>query len=143
VRLDIRMFESSDADVLCPTAVDETLHNETDKWKQWAIVNAQAGPAYTAVNEAGELIGAAGIRLVRTGVGNVWAVFSPKVRDYKKDVLRWLKTMLPIIMEEFDLKKLRTDSRKGFAASQRFLKHIGFRCLRKETESSYFYILEV
>lgn len=141
--LDIRMFESSDADILCPDAIDKSLQKNEVLWKAWAKVNARSGPAYTAVTDTGELIAAAGIRLVREGVGNVWMVMSPKVSGYKKAVLRWLKTMIPIIMEEFGLKKLRTDSRKGFAASQRLLEHIGFKRLRKETKTNYFYILEV
>lgn len=142
----IRKFKAEDAEVLCPSAVDASLHGPPggpvyEYWRVWARINAVAGPAYTGYDESGQVLGAAGIRIVREGVGNVWAVFSPDIRNCKTGIYRALKRMMQILIKDFEFIKLRTDSRKGFEVSQRFLEHLGFKRLRREKEDRYYYIL--
>lgn len=137
----IRRFRAEDAEVLCPDAIDISLHATGTYWRVWAKVNEITGPAYTGYDESGQLLGAAGIHMVRPGVGNVWAVFSPDIKNCKAGIYRALKRMMQILIKDFEFTKLRTDSRKGFAVSQRFLEHLGFKRLRRETEDKYYYIL--
>lgn len=137
----IRPFEEKDAAILCPTAIDNILHNNEPHWKKWAKKNKKAGPAYTALYN-GKPILAGGIRLLENNIGWVWLVLSPSIRQCKLTALRSIKTMMSILIDEFEFVSLVTESRKGFDASQRLLEHLGFKRMKEETAIFYFYKLE-
>lgn len=137
----IRPFEEKDAELLCPTAVDDNLHGNEQHWKKWAKLNKEAGPAYTALYEGRPII-AGGIRLLENNMGWVWTVFSPLAKQHKLTAFRSVKTMISILMDEFKFTSLVTESRKGFDASQRLLEHLGFKRMEEETAVFYFYKLE-
>jgi RimJ/RimL family protein N-acetyltransferase len=138
--LELQEFVAEDAARICPYAVDERIRNDEEYWRKWAKTNAESGPGYTAFYE-GRPIGAAGIRLLDDGAGCPWLVMTREATRHKKDVIRSLRIMLRILVKDYKLKKLVTDSRKGFAASQRFLEHLGFK-RTSETDNHYFYSLE-
>jgi len=141
----IRQFEAEDADLLCPVAVSSEFHNNPALWKKWAQACIKFGPAYTALHD-GKVIAAAGIRILKDkdgdDVGWVWTVFHPGIKKCKKSAFRSMITLLWILVEKFELKRLVTDSRKGFEASQRLLEHLGFTRLKTETDTHYYYSLE-
>jgi len=139
--LELREFVPEDAEAICPDAVDETLRGDPDYWRNWAKINAERGPGYTAFYE-GRPIGAAGIRLLDDNAACPWLVMTVEAASHKKMVMRTIRTMLKILIDEFGIKKLVTDSRKGFEASQRLLEHLGFRKMTIETDTQYFYSME-
>jgi hypothetical protein len=132
--LKIRPYKASDGEMLCLSAVDETAVAD----HSWAAVNETLGPGYTGTHK-GQIVCAAGIRLVRKGVGDAWLVMSHEAAKNKKATFRTVKTMLEILIEEFDLVRVRATSRIGFPASQRLLEHLGFKRMRTMTTGYYFY----
>jgi hypothetical protein len=143
--LDIRKFEPEDAEYICPIAVDEVLHLQLDAWRKSAMANANAGPAYTGLLN-GEIVTVAGVRLYYHNgkkVGWLWAAFSPKIIRHRKTLLRSLKVMLNILVEEFKIEMLYADSRIGFSASKRLLNHLGFSESGKLTAEKMLYTKEI
>ena len=138
--LRLRKFEPSDIEELRPTAIDRSLLGQVKYCKKWAKANAESGPAYTAFKD-GQMIGSAGIRLLNSNEGLLWAVFSTKMEKCVKTTMRSSRELLAVLIEEFDLKTLHAESRKGFAASQRMLEHLGFVKTNKETKTHYYYQL--
>lgn len=142
--MEFRQFEVSDIEAIKASAVDETVRDMPDDiLRAGAELNLKCGPAFTYFKD-GKIIGAAGIRIVRKGVGHLWAMFSQEIRNCKKDFFRSTITMLDIVIKEFGIKKLRTESRIGFPTSQRFLEHLMFdRQRRKLIKRNYYlYTLE-
>lgn len=136
--LEIEQFKPEHAELLCPTAIDDVLRSPDVDWRRQAEINAEGGPAYTGFYKD-EIIGACGIRLLEDGGGWVWAIVSPSVKHCKKAAMRSILLMMRILIKKFELKYLITNSRKGFAASQRFLEHFGFERMKEETETYYSY----
>lgn len=139
----IREFISEDAKKIQPNAVDKTFLAEHCEMLADAVSNT--GPSYTALLD-GEIIIIGGMRLLQdeedNTVGQPWVIFSNLIVNYKKSTLRTVKTMMKILMKNYNIKRLIADSRKGFNASQRLLEHLGFRRLDCETETHCFYSLE-
>ena len=50
--------------------------------ERWAIINYEAGPAWTVVAPDGEIVFCCGLRDMWTGVAEIWAVFSPAAKKY-------------------------------------------------------------
>ena len=50
--------------------------------KQWAYIKKISGPAVTVVDPFGEIVFCAGIHNMWSGVGEIWAVFSPLAKKY-------------------------------------------------------------
>ena len=128
-------FKAEHAEHLCMNAVDSSLgeHNR-EQWRAWAKYNEKAGMAFTGM-ENGVPVWAAGIRYVREGVVNMWAVFA---QDAPKSIYRALSAMLPIGASRGAYRKLRSESRIGFDASQRILEHLGFKRQRRNANPDHY-----
>ena len=134
----VRLYSPDDAKQLVFNAVDKAAN--MDGWEQWAVINGNSGPAYTGL-VGDKIVCAAGIRIVREGVGHLWSVFSSDIGQNKLSVFRGVKSMLEILIKEFNFTRLRTESRIGFPESQRLLEHLGFkqgRIIMNKTHYSYF-----
>jgi len=136
--LDIKPFKKEDAELICPNAIDNSLHNNEDYWREWAAINEVAGPGFTGYKN-GELVGAAGINIAEDGIGRVWLVMKPEGVKYKLSIIKSLKLMLPILIKKFGIREIIADSRKGFIQSQRLLECLGFKKMDLENEKNYFY----
>jgi RimJ/RimL family protein N-acetyltransferase len=136
----IRPYDPKDAEAICPNAIDDSLCNDEDYWRAWARANAVCGPAYTGLI-GDEIVGVAGIRNTGDDRAWVWAAFSPRIQKCKKDACRSMKIFLKTMMEEFQIKEVWAESRKGFRASQRLLEHLGFENAGHETDTHYHYML--
>lgn len=135
-------FEAVHAEHLCLNAIDTFLDSQ-DKtiWRAWAKYNEKAGMAFTGLKN-GVPIGAAGVRLVRPGIGNLWAVYAQDALRLPKELYRTTRTMLQLIIKHGQYRKLRCESRIGFDASQRLLEHLGFKRQRRNVNKSHYtYIL--
>ena len=133
----IEQFNLKDAEYLRSMAIED-LHQDFHKW---AKMNVQSGPAYAGYID-NELVCAAGIRLYEKKLGVIWAVFTSAVKEHKLSVFKSIKVWIKLMMKEFELKELWAESKKGFPASQRLLKHLGF-VLDSESDDYYFYKLKV
>lgn len=83
------------------------------------------GPGYTAKVD-GEIIACAGIRLFWQGVGEAWALFSPKVKDLKLSALRNTRQYLALIIARNELRYVQATPKIDFPAGINFLQHLGF-----------------
>jgi len=140
--LRLRKFEPSDIEKLHPDVIDTELLTSVEYCREWAEYNVLHGPAYTALIRD-RIVGAAGIRLHEQNTGILWAVFTTAMRQHVKSMLRSSRALIAILLEEFEITTLYAESRKGFAASQRLLEHLGFKRTTDETSTHYFYKLEV
>ena len=103
------------------------MHYRTDPLvEEWAVVNINTGPAYT-VSHHGVMMGIAGIRIVRPGIGHSWAVFSVEMYKHVRRCFGTVKEAFLILEEEYVLRRVRTLSRVDFPASQRFVEHLNFK----------------
>lgn len=144
--LQMRQFKKEDAELLCQQAIEQELKDNPEYYREWAKINEESGPAYTMiVND--KIIGAAGIRLMKDeqgeNIGWAWTIFTPLAVKNKFSMIRSILTMMRIIAKDFNLKWLASESKKGFAASQHLLEHLGFRKMNEETETHYYYKLEI
>lgn len=140
-RVVIRQFKLEDAEVLCPVALEPELRTNPEFYRKWAIINIASGAAYTGeINGTPVLAG--GVRIMDEGQGYVWAVLTPDASRYRLSVIRAIREMLGILIDEFEFVTLIADSRKGFSASQRLLEHLGFRRYN-ENETHYLYIRNI
>jgi len=171
MRVMLRKFEAKDAELLAKESVDPAAAEQLE----WAAVNEEAGPAYTGyikkfkvkslkckieeeessklkvksekfkIEEEEIILGCAGIRMIRPGVGEVWAVFSNKINTHRKELFRAVRDMLNILIEDFspEFTKLRASSRIGFEASQRLLEHLGFERARRRWNGHYIYVKRI
>lgn len=135
-------FKAEHAELLCPNAVDETLrHTPPEIWRQMAAYNEVSGMGFTGFYN-GKPVGAAGVRHVREGVGNMWAVIAQDALC-AKSIFRAVRDMLAIIADVRGYRRLRSESRIGFAESQRLLEHLGFVRRRVIMNGTHYYYVKV
>ena len=140
---ELRQFKKEDALLIRDDAVDESVHGDSTV-KEWSDYNKKTGPAYTAVLY-GRPIGCAGIRIMTTSdgenIGWVWAMFSKEAAQYPVSMFSTVKRMIGILIKDFELSRLVTDSRIGFDKSQRLIEHLGFKKTDRQTDTHYYYEL--
>jgi len=138
----MRQAHVEDLILLAEHAMDDSMKGSPYQ-RLWAQRHIDCGPAYTAVFE-GRVVAAAGVVLTRPGVGDIWITMSrdidKKSYSFMKDALLAMRGMTDVIAETFELKRIRSRSRIGFAASQRLLEHIGFVRQRRTVAGHYLYI---
>ena len=140
-RVVIRQFKLEDADILCPIALETSLRTDPEFYRKWAVINLTSGAAYTGEID-GQPVLAGGVRIQDEGQGYLWAVLTPDASRYRIAVIRAIRDMLSILIDEFEFVTLIADSRKGFTASQRLLEHLGFRRY-DENSTHYLYIRNI
>lgn len=146
--ISLRQAREEDIILLAENAVDESLLGKDAYVRKWAKLNAELGPAYAAEFE-GELVAAAGIRIVRAGIGNAWIVVKNNVesKSYtfteRVEAMVAVRKLIKMMMADFGLIKVRAYSRIGFAKSQRLLEYLGFERLSRYKNGFYFYVLRV
>ena len=129
--IDNKPFKAEDYVQIYPHAVDETARR----------MSAEEVYSVGQFHEAGHCgftgwlgdtpLGCLGIDTVRPGVGQMWSIINTEVRGHIIESMRATKMMLNIIEEDYDFKKLRSESRIGFPESQRFLEFLGFTRSRR------------
>ena len=128
--------------LLAENAMEPGINIGPDEIRRVAKFNMDSGPAYTAEFE-GRIVAAAGVRLIRAGIGEIWIVISKDIgRNYGflKEALTAMRNMTEILAKTFILREIRTTSRPGFPQSQSLLKHLGFRRLRRLWRSQYIFV---
>ena len=123
-------FTMQHAEVICPLAM-EYEYWEDDNWRKWAKIAIEAGPAYVGLRE-GEPIMAGGV-ITKDDKAWIWALFTEKIKECKKEALRTMKIILQVMAEEHHIKEMWTLSSKAFVPAHRLLKHLGFEQVRDNT----------
>ena len=120
--IEFRPFDINDALYLHGKAVDKLFNEYSEQF----IMDTESsdGLAYSVLVD-GEIVAVAGIKRVREGLGEMWAVVSQDAPRSTK-LFRALRQMLAISAKHGGFSRLRSKSRKGFAQSQRFLEFFGF-----------------
>lgn len=134
MNIEIREFVVGDGDILVPVAIDRSV----EKWRDWAAKVQAGGCAFTGLMK-GEVCCAAGIKDEGSGKGTAWAIFSEDCKRYPRAVYRAVRTMLKVCCEEYGFTAVRSQSKVGFGASQRFLEHLGFEKIRKTIKGEDYY----
>jgi len=130
-KIETRKTRLSDIHALYRGAVDKSIHDDEELFKDWAITNVQRSTAFTCLHN-GEPLACAGIRFLPPAPvinAEVWAVFSVKAKKYIRYILRDLKEELNIFVNKYKVENVYADSRIGFPKSQRLLEHLGFKKL--------------
>jgi len=120
----IEHFKPEDALAIRDIALDWSIHGDGTV-AAWAIANYNMGPCYTGIHE-GAIVGVAGVRIVRPGIGHLWAAFTPLFRKNLITCYRCLWESMLILEDQYSLKHLRTLSKLGFPGSQTLIEHMGF-----------------
>ncbi len=88
-----------------------------------ARINLTTGPAYSAwLNN--ELVACGGVRV--RGVGEAWALYSPKALEKKLSLLRHSRAWLDRIIRDEALWRVWSESPRA-KANKNFLEHLGLR----------------
>ena len=82
-----------------------------------------SGASFAAINKAGEVIACAGVIIRKDGIGDVWAMFSEKVKNYKKEILQRLIAGIDSISCE----TLRSYVSAEMVGEVKFIDRIGFK----------------
>lgn len=98
-----------------------------------AEVLEKSSVGYTAMDEEGNIVFSAGIQHRRAGVGNAWATFSGKC--ITKATLRTIRSIMDIVIAEFEFKRIRAVSIKG---AGRIIEHLGFE--KKRSGKNDFFV---
>jgi hypothetical protein len=127
---------------LCKNSIDDINRtaSEEDIIKN-AMFHIASGVAFTGYID-GKIVCAAGIDLKRDGVGHIWSLFSNEFLKYKITIFRGIKKMLDITIQNLNIHKIQSESRKGFKQSQILLEHLCFKKQRRDllNKQYYFYI---
>jgi len=126
----VEKFTMQHAEVLCPVAM-ESEYWKDDDWRKWSQVAIDAGPAYVGMKND-KPIAACGV-ITKEGKAWLWGMFSETIKECKKDILRSVRIMLPLMAEEHHIKEMWTLSSKAFVPAHRLLKHLGFEQVRDNT----------
>ena len=139
--INLRESHIEDLILLAENAMDDDIDTSPSEIRLWARYNMDCGPVYTA-ECGGKIIAAGGMRIVRSGLGDLWITISKDIEHsygFLKEALTAMRNMTEILAETFGIRKMRIISRIGFPASQSLLRHLGFRRLRKVWKSYYIY----
>lgn len=119
--------------------MDPEVRGREDYVRKWLEFNIARGPAITVLSE-GRIMGVWGIRFVRKGIGSTWAVVCVEFKDvFGPDAAWMIRNMIDVTATEYGFKRIRAHSRKGLAASQRLLRHLGFERMRRQSKTHFFY----
>jgi hypothetical protein len=153
--LTLKQSTGNELEKLCRNSADSQVASLSGpQLTEWIDFRLKSGPAISAYY-AGRLVGAAGLQIVRPGIANVWAVIDSKFEklpagklptaeefEYLESVLHAFIGMRDILARRFKISRIRTYSRRGFAASQRLLRVCGFKRLRKSDNLNFYFVWE-
>jgi len=84
-----------------------------------------SGSAYTAVL-CGDPIGAAGIAVVRPGMGEAWSLFSPLIKRFPLALHKAASRLIPEVTKRHNLRRVCAMVDEGDAVAVRWIERLGF-----------------
>jgi hypothetical protein len=89
----------------------------------------RGGPAFSAVNDEGDIVGSAGVKMIAPGVGHAWAIAD---RDLIRTIdYGWLYKVigeyLTAIIKNNNLRRVQGDCVSGAPVLEHFITKIGFK----------------
>lgn len=97
-----------------------------DDFLKWAEIADRRELSITCETESGEIICCFGVNILWEGVGEIWAAFTDKYADYKKEIVIHAGMAIDEIQRKFNLVRLQAHCLADIPESNRFLKHYGF-----------------
>lgn len=85
----------------------------------------QRGPSYTAFYEE-RVIGCGGVHEFWPGVGEGWAVFCVRIGEFKRELLRYSREYLDVIMDEGNFRRVQATAQAAWPEACSFLERLGF-----------------
>lgn len=85
-----------------------------------------AGPAFSAIDERGAVIGCAGL-VIDGEAGVAWAVLTDEVRSRPLFLHRNVKRGLAAIVKRYGLARVEATARADWAGARSWLRRLGFR----------------
>ena len=95
--------------------------------KRYATVYATQGPAFTGIADDGEIICCAGLRMLRHGVAEGWAVMSSTMPQHYRWLHRTVKGMLADIIQSCGLRRVQISVDASFTIGCQWADHLGFQ----------------
>ena len=84
------------------------------------------GVAFTGVVD-GEILACAGVVILWPGMGEAWALVTPRIKDHKFFFHRTTLQYLDLIAQENHLDRIQANVQKDFGAGHRWAMSLGFR----------------
>ena len=103
----------------------ELLNQIGQPIEEWGEYHRRHGMAVTVEDPAGEIVFCFGVHHKWTGVGEVWAVYSPLVQKYAMS-LRLTQSFLKTLEEQFGYYRLYATVDIRFPETVRFVEKLGF-----------------
>ena len=137
--LTFRIFEIDDIKELAKDAIDEAVKlADEETLLKYAKYHKDNGSAFTGLLN-GKVVCAAGLHRRRGGSSHLWSVFAKSAIVHKKMVFKSIKLMMDCVINSNGIKKIITESRKGFPQSQRLIEHLGFEKQRRSFNDDYYF----
>ena len=95
-------------------------------WEQWVENWKTGGPAYTLVID-GQIVGCAGVMLLKWGRGEAWTLLSGLLYQYPKTCFKAVRDGLKGIIRDEGLTRVQALVRPDFEEGKRFMSHLGFK----------------
>lgn len=135
--IELRKFQVEDARGLYEIAVDPRVRDRPiEENMRIAERNVRNGPAFTAVYE-GNVIGVFGMWISRNR-GLVWAIFSPAIARCTFAISKSLRTILAVLIQQHDIKRVWSVGVKSYPATRRLLEHLGFTLTKTRNDEELF-----
>lgn len=135
--IELREFQVEDARGLYEIAVDPRVRDRPiEENMRIAERNVKNGPAFTALYE-GKVIGVFGMWISRNR-GLVWAIFSPAITGCTFAISKAIRTILAVLIEQHDIKRVWSVAVKSCPATRRLLEHLGFTLNKSHDDEELF-----
>lgn len=84
------------------------------------------GPAYTLLDERGDIVAMAGVEIIWPGVGHAWAVMTGLIKKYPVALTKETRRYLEKIIKEHRLHRVQADVIEGFEQAECWIALLGF-----------------
>lgn len=121
-----RDFKTGDFERIDAVTNQEGIELHEDFLK-WAEIADGKELSITCETEGGEIICCFGVNILWDGVGEIWAAFTNKVSEYRKEIVINAGMVIDEIQKKFSLVRLQAHCLADVPESNRFLKHYGFQ----------------
>lgn len=127
-----------DAEDVCHVALQEQVRGRPEHVREWVKTNMGGGPAFTGRHDK-KIVFVGGIRL-HNGMGQLWAIFSPEIRNCKKVALHSIQEMLEFLISTHRIKRLLATCQPGFREADTLIRHLGFQKAAETFQGEDIYI---
>jgi RimJ/RimL family protein N-acetyltransferase len=122
--VEIVPFEAEHALSLDVREHEKPMQSE-EAFVEWAKANSAYGPAFSGKLD-GKIIGCGGVRILWSGVGEAWALFSKDITGCPKEAYYYIHKFLHKIIRDWRLHRVQAHVRTDVPVAVRYLENLGF-----------------